>query len=334
MSNPRFRYAKGRPLSTVLGSALLTLLPWGTALAQSDSFPGNAITVVVPIAAGATATQIRVLASCMSTALGGTSVIVENKPGAGGAIGTTTVRNAKPDGYTLLFIATPVISVVPHLTPATYTLGDFAPVGNLSGTPMLMAARQDAPFKTFEEMLKYARSNPNAINFASGGVGTSMHLTGVELQAVASLEFTHVPFQGGAPALNAVISGVADVIIAPPSLLTPMIEAGRLRPLVLFGDTRYKHYPNVPTARESGVDVVENLRSGLLAPRNVPKPVLAKLESAFKSALEDPRCIGALEKADIDISYLNAAQFEQDLQQQVARYNRLFANPKFSSRVQ
>lgn len=334
MLNPSRRHDRGRRLAALLGSALLGLLPWGAARSQSDSFPAKAITVVVPVAAGATATQIRVLGSCMSTALGGASVVVENKPGAGGAIGSTMVKNAKPDGYTLLFIATPVISVVPHLTPSTYTLSDFAPIGNLSGTPMLMAARQDAPYKTFEEMLKYARANPNAINFASGGVGTSMHLTGVELQAVANLEFTHVPFQGGAPALNAVISGVADVIIAPPSLLTPMIEAGRLRPLVLFGETRYKRYPNVPTAREFGVDVVENLRSGLLAPRDVPRPVLARLETAFKVALADPRCIGALEKADIDIDYLDAAQFEQDLQQQVARYNRLFANPKFSSHVQ
>ena len=334
MLNPWPRHDSGRLRCALFGSALLCLMPWGAARSQSDNFPAKAITVIVPVAAGATATQIRVLGSCMSTALGGASVVVENKPGAGGAIGTTTVKNAKPDGYTLLFIATPVISVVPHLTPSTYTLGDFAPIGNLSGTPMLMAARQDAPFKNFEELLKYARRNPNVINFASGGVGTSMHLTGVELQTVAGLEFTHVPFQGGAPALNAVISGVADVIIAPPSLLTPMIEAGRLRPLVLFGDTRYKHYPDVPTAREFGVDVVENLRSGMLAPRAVPRSVLARLEKAFKSAIDDPRCVGALEKADIDIDYLNAAQFEQDLQQQVTRYDRLFANPRFASRVQ
>ncbi len=322
----------GRSPAAWLSAVLLACLPWSAAQAQADAFPNRPVTVIVPAAFGATTLQIQVLAPCMSRVLG-KQVVVENRAGAGGGIGATAVKNARPDGHVLLFMATPVISVVPHLAPVNYTLDEFIPIGNLSATPMLMAARANAPYKTFRDFLAFAKGNPTAVNFASGGVGTSMHLTGEDLQVVASLDFTHVPFQGGGSAVQGLLSDSADVVIAPPSLLTPTITAGKLRPLVLFGDARYRAMPNVPTARELGVDLVENLRSGLLAPRGTPAPVVDTLVKAFAEAMNDDKCKEQLAKASVDVQYLGPDDFGRALKAEVARYDRLFANPRFSSRV-
>lgn len=332
MENPAHKCAIRRTLVSGFGSLLLACVPWTDGWSQGEVFPSRTITVIVPAAVGATSQQIQALAPCLSTALG-RQVIVENRPGAGGAIGAAAVKSARPDGYTLVFAATPVFSVVPHLTRTTYTVDDFVAIGNLTATPMLMAARANAPYRSFQEFLAHARANPTAVNFASGGVGTSMHLTGEALQVVAGVDFTHVPFQGGVPAVQGLLSDSADVVIGPPSLLKAMIEAERLRPLVLFGDTRYRTMPGVPTARELGTELVENLKSGLLAPKGTPGPVVEKLVKAFADAMNDAKCTEQMTRANMDLLYLAPEPFEKDLRAEVARYDKLFANPRFAARV-
>jgi tripartite-type tricarboxylate transporter receptor subunit TctC len=332
MKYQNFAKRSNRTLSVWLGFLSLACTPWGATYAQVDQFPSRPITIIVPAAIGATSLQIQMLSPCYSRILG-KQVLVENRPGAGGAIGAAAVKSARPDGYTLLFAATPVFSVVPHLAPSSYTVEDFIAIGNLTATPMLMAARANATYNSFKEFLAYAKAHPSSVNFASGGVGTSMHLTGEELQVVASLDFTHVPFQGGGPAVQGLLSNSADIIIAPPSLLTTMIVAGKLRPLVLFGETRYRTLPNIPTARELGVDLVENLKSGLLAPRGTPQPIVEKLVKGFADAINDENCSEQMTKANVDLMYLKPEQFERALKAEVIRYDKLFSNPRFASRV-
>lgn len=331
--NPALRHPSvARALANALGCVSFTCFAVGVAQAQSDAFPSRPITVIVPAAVGATSQQIQALSPCYSSALG-QQVIVENRPGAGGAIGAGAVKSARPDGYTLVFAATPVFSVVPHLTTTTYTLDDFVAIGNLTATPMLMVARMNAPYKSFQEFLAYSKGRPTEVNFASGGVGTSMHLTGEALQVVAGLDFTHVPFQGGVPAVQGLLSNSADVVIGPPALFKAMIDADRLRPLALFGETRFRGLPNVPTARELGTDLVELLKSGLLAPRGTPKPVLDKLVKGFADAMNDRKCTDTMTKANMDLYYMGPDAFEKDLKAEVARYDKLFANTRFAARV-
>ena len=320
----------GRMSSLFFALSLSMVLAPGARAA--DEFPTRAITIIVPAAFGATTLQIQVLAPCLSNLLG-KQVIVENRPGAGGGIGTTAVKNAKADGYTLLFAATAVLSIVPHLSPMTYGLQDFVPIGNVTGVPMLMVARATAPYQTFEEFMAYAKANPKLVNFASGGHGTSMHMTGEELQVVTGVDFTHIPFQGGGPAIQGLLSNSADIVIAPPSLSKPTVDSGRLRTLALFSEARHPSLPDVPTAREKGVEVIETLKSGLLAPAGIPVEAQLKLVEALATAMNNQQCVDQLLKKNFDPLYLPPAAFGQALQTEISRYDKLFSNAKFAERV-
>lgn len=311
---------------------LAAILACRPAAAQEEAFPTRPITVLIPAAFGNTTLQMQVVAPCMAKILG-RQVLVENRPGAGGAIAAGAVKVAKPDGHTLLFAATAVFSVVPHLNTATYTWNDFVAIGNLTAMPMLMAARSTAPYKTLKELQTFAAANPGAVNFASGGLGTSMQLTGEEMQILTGLTFTHIPFAGGGPAVQALMSGNADLIVAPPSILKPALDRGSIRPLALFSEARHPSLQDVPTGRELGVDLVENLKSGLIAPRGVPAPVADKLTRALENAMNDEQCKEKMTQLNIDMLFMPPEQFDRVMRTEVARYEKLFANPAFVSRV-
>lgn len=297
-----------------------------------EEFPSRPVTVLIPAAFGNTTLQMQVVAPCMGKVLG-KQVLVENRPGAGGAIAAGAVKASKADGHTLLFAATAVFSVVPHLNTATYSWNDFVAIGNLTAVPMLMAARSTAPYKTVKELVGFAKANPGAVNFASGGLGTSMQLTGEEMQILSDVTFTHIPFPGGGPAVQALMSGNADLIVAPPSILKPALDRGAIRPLALFSEARHAALPDVPTGREAGVDLVENLKSGLVGPKGIPQPAYDKLVRALETAVKDGQCKEQMDKINMDLAYMPPAEFDKVMRAEVARYQKLFANPTFVSRV-
>jgi len=326
-ASPNCLGARGR-VACLLVAGLVT----HSAGAQDDAFPARPITVLIPAAFGNTTLQMQVVAPCMAKALG-KQVLVENRPGAGGAIAAGAVKAAKPDGYTLLFAATAVFSVVPHLNTATYTWNDFMAIGNLTAVPMLMAARSTAPYKTLKDLVAFGKSNPGVVNFASGGLGTSMQLTGEEMQILSNVTFTHIPFPGGGPAVQALMSGNADLIVAPPSILKPALDRGAIRPIALFSEARHPALPEVPTGREQGLDLVENLKSGLVAPKGLPPAVADKLVRALETAVKDEQCREQMVKINMDVAYMPPQQFDTVMRGEVARFEKLFSNPVFVSRV-
>lgn len=299
------------------------------ALAQVD-FPTKPIRIIVPYAPGGTDQQIRTLAPSLQKILGQT-LVIENREGGGASIGANAVKMAVPDGYTLLYTGTGAFTVVPHIRKGVpYTLDDFVPIGNVTGTSFIVAARADAPFKTYAEFIAFARANPGKVNFGSAGLGTTTHMTGEVLQGAAGVQFTHVPFQGIGPAVRALIGSQIDIAIGLPSAIMPQVNGGKAVALASSGAVRSEFAPSAPTMREAGTDAVEITKFGLFAPKGVPEPVLARLTSALAEAVKSPDFTELAKKTFNTIYYLNPADYRKALDDESRYFRKLITDLKLS----
>ena len=201
------RAAMGATLG-VMAAVLAALTAVPPALAQAD-YPSRPIRVIVPYAPGGTDQQLRLLAPALQKLLG-QSLVIENIAGAGAAIGTAAVRNAKPDGYTLLYTGTGALTVAPNIGKTPYSMDDLVPVGNVIGTPFVVAAKPDAPFKTMAAMVAYGKANPEKISFGSAGHGTTTHMAGEATAGAGGFKLLHVPYQGIGPAVTSILGGNVD----------------------------------------------------------------------------------------------------------------------------
>lgn len=268
-----------------LGLALAALA--GPAAAQ-QAYPQRPVTMVVPFAAGGTTDIIgRLMADEMSKALG-QQVIVENVLGAGGTVGATRVKNATPDGYTLLMgnMGTQAASVglYPKLPYDPRT--DFEPIINSGGTPMLVVARNDLPVKDFREFVAWVRANATKVNYGHGGVGSTSHLTCTYLDTLMDAKPQHVPFRGSGPALNALLAGQLDYVCDQTVTVVPQIQAKTVKGLVVAVEKRLAVVPDVPTSAEEGMPAFQAMGwNAMFAPKGTPKEILEKLNAAGKTAL-------------------------------------------------
>jgi len=278
--------------------------------ASAQAFPTKPITIVVPYTAGATDREARKLADLASKTLG-QPIVVENRDGAGGTIGAAHVAQSKPDGYTLLYAAPAVITVAPLVGKTPYKYDDLMGVARASITPHLLAARADAPFKTLPELIAYAKANPGKVTFGSPGNGTAVHLAGEAFADTAGIQWSHVPYRGLAPALTAAVGGFVDVVIGAPGAINTQIEAGKLRAIAQFGPTRAAALPNVPTLKESGVDLALRADFGFFAPKGTPPDVVAKLEDALGKAIESEEFKAFVTQALVAPAYLPAPEYQK-----------------------
>lgn len=274
-----------------LAGPLLALgcLASGPAAAQSN-YPNHPISLVVPFAAGGpTDVVARSLGAAMSKTLG-QSIVVENRPGAGGTLAATHVARAAPDGYTFLIHHNGMATA-----PALYRklpfnpLTDFAYVGQVADVPMTLLGRKDLPPSDMVEFIKYARANGNKINLANAGLGAVSQLCGMLLQEALGTQFTTIPYAGTAPALTALLGGQVDVLCDQTTQTIPHIKAQRVK---LYGVTtldRIKTLPDAPTLQESGLKGFEvKVWHGVYAPKGTPPEVVAKFNEALRAALKDP----------------------------------------------
>src|SRR5690606_963834 len=271
------------------GAALSLAFTGTTAFAQAaEDYPSAPITMIVGWTAGGPADGVaRLVAAEMSKELG-QSIVVENKGGAGGNIGSVAAARAKPDGYTIM-----LSTVASHgLNAALYDnigydpIKDFAPVGLISTSPSTMLVPVDSPFKTVQDYIDQARAKPGELTYASGGIGSSQHLAGASFKTRTGVDILHVPFKGTAPALTDVMAGRIDMIITT-GALSP-IGSGKVRPLAITARERIPALPDVPTFHQVGVeDFYMESWYGLVAPANTPRPILEKLNAALAKALED-----------------------------------------------
>ncbi len=303
------------------GALILAMLAAASRNAGAQALDGNA-TIIVPYAPGVTDQEVRALAPLLRTALG-QAVVVDNRAGAGGAIGARAVAQARPDGRTLLYAAGAVATVLPLLPNPNYAFEDLVPLCRVTENTHILAARPDAPYRSFAEMLAHARANPEKVVFASSGAGTAVHLAGEAMARVAGVKILHAPFQGLAPAMTAVLGGHADFVIGLPVAILPAAADGRLRPLVQFGATRNPLAPDLPTLRESGVDLVQSVDIGLFAPRGVPAATSAAWVEAVRAAVAGPEFREFATRARVTPGFLPPEDFAAALRRDREIYRAL-----------
>ena len=256
--------------------------------AQAQTFPNRTITLVIPFAPGGSTSIVgRVIADKMSQLLG-ESIIVDNRPGAGGTVGTKTVAKSEPDGYTLLLGYTGTLAIGPSLyKSAGYDpRKDFAPIGMIGNAPNSLVVHPSFPAKTVAELIAYAKANPGKVNFGSAGVGTVSHIAGEYFARAAGITLVHIPYKGTAPALTDVLGGHIPMAFAPIPASHANVSAGLLRALAVTSATRSSLLPDVPTISEEAVPGFDvSLYYGLVAPAGTPRPVIDKLNKELRAAL-------------------------------------------------
>jgi tripartite-type tricarboxylate transporter receptor subunit TctC len=266
------------------------------AIASAD-YPERPITIVVPFSAGGPTDIIsRLVAEPMGKTLGQT-IIVENQVGAGGTVAVTRVKNANADGYTILMgnLGTQAASVALYPKLAYDPRTDFAPIMNVAGTPMIVAGKKDSPFKDFKEFIAYAKANPGKLNYGTGGVGATSHLTCLYLDALMGSPQQHVPFRGSGPALTALIAGQVDYVCDQTVGIVPSIQGGSVKGWVVATPDRLPQLPDMPTSKEQGlVDFQAVGWNALFAPKNTPSAVVEKLNAAARAALKDEKVLARL----------------------------------------
>lgn len=260
------------------------------ALAQ-PGYPTRSITMVVPFAAGGTTDIVaRMMADHMSRTLG-QSIVVENVAGAGGTTGATRVAKATPDGYTLLMgnLGTQAASVGLYPRLAYDPRTDFEPIMNSASTPMLVVAKKDLPVKDFREFVAYLKENAAKLNYGSGGVGSTSHLTCLFLDSLLGTKPSHVPFRGSGPALNALLGGQVDYVCDQTVAIVPTVQAKEGKGLVVAVKDRFAVIPDVPTAAEQGLPQFQATGwNAMFAPKGTPKEIVDRLNTAARAALNDP----------------------------------------------
>ena len=246
-------------------------------------------------------------------------VIVENRPGAGGAIGNAFVAKAKPDGYTLL-MALSSVTILPEADrvngrAASYELSQLLPIALVSADPTVLVVRSESPYKTLKDLIAAAKANPGKINYSSSGYYGALHTPMAMFSLAAGINLFHIPYQGGGPAVTALLGGQVEALASGPGPVVPHIKAGRLRALATWGTARHPVLPDIPTLKELGVDAEFYIWAGLLAPAGTPETVTRQLREAVKQAVNDPQFKRSMESAGQPIQYLDAADFKQFLDQ-------------------
>lgn len=288
-------------VATGLTAALLAALVSATTVAaQQAPYPNRPVTwVLASGAGGVTDNSARFIAKVLSEKLGQT-VVVDNKPGAAGIVGTEAVAQAKPDGYTMLYASQGMMATFPHLyKKLSYSpLKAFVPVNGLGKSSLLMMVNAAAPYKTLEEFIDHAKKNPGKLNFGSSGAGTSTHLLGEMFQMATGTSMLHVPYKQPTNLYADLMSGTIDVIFDFTVIMRPHIEAGKLRPLAISREDRLKSFPNIPTFKERGLDIVLTAWASIAMPAGTPPEIVNKMSVAIQETTRDPTIIKYNEEND------------------------------------
>jgi tripartite-type tricarboxylate transporter receptor subunit TctC len=294
------------------------------AASAQEAYPSRPVTMIVPFPPGGVADIVgRPLAASMEKTLK-QPVLVVNRPGAGGAVGTTSVAKAAPDGYTIL-MSLSSISIFPvsdpmNGRPLPYQLQDFAPIALVTADPTILVVAADGPYKTIQEFIAAARAYPNQMNYSSSGTYGTLHVAMEMFASAAGVKLFHIPYQGGGPAVTALLGGQVHALASGPAAVVGQIKGGKMRALAGWGDKRLPSMPDLPTFKELGYKDVEfYIWSGVFVPAATPAPVQAKLREAVRAAVSDPQFVGAMAKAETPVQYLDAPQFRDFLARDAAR---------------
>ena len=310
-------------LCRLTAAGLLALAATFPAAAQD--FPSRPIRMVIALPAGGPTDFVgRLLADKLKDSLG--QVIIENKPGANGAIGADFVAKSQPDGHTLFLTTVGAVAITPNMRKdLPYdVLRDFATVTLVVRNTTVLVVRADNPANSVKDLVEMAKAKPGALPFASTGVGSTTHLALELFQTAAGIKFVHVPYRGAAPALTDLLGGQVEAFYADVPVLMPQIAAGKVKPLGAASGQRNPMLPNVPTLAEIGYpDTQSDNWYGLLAPAKTPPAVIAKLNAAFVTAINDPVVKDKLIKSGAIPIANTPEQFGQILKDELARWGKV-----------
>ncbi len=285
-----------------------------TAADAQDAYPSKPIQLIVPFPPGGVADITgRPTANTMGRILK-QPIVVVNKPGAGGGVGMAQVAKAPPDGYTLL-MALSSISIIPVADrlqgrAPSYELNELAPIALISADPTVLVVRADGPYKTLKDFVAAAKAQPGKINYGSSGVYGTLHVAMEIFADAAGIRLFHIPYQGGGPALTALLGGQIEALASGPSAAIAQLKGGKVRALAVWGDKRLASLPDVPSMKELGYDATFYIWSGVFAPARTPKPIMDKLRAAARQTVNDPEFKDAMAKVETPIAYLDAPEFQ------------------------
>jgi tripartite-type tricarboxylate transporter receptor subunit TctC len=309
----------GRRLGILAGTAALAFVPM---LSNAAAYPDKPITLVVPFpAGGAVDTLGRIFAESIS-AQTGQSVIVENKGGANGNIGTEAVVRSAPDGYTVLLAANGLATNPAIYPKRTFNeLTDLRPVAYVGYAPLILVVAADSPHKTLDGLIKAAKDKPGSISFASSGSGSAPHLASELLRLTSGADMVHVPYKGGAPAKLDLVTGRVSFMLLNPLEAVPQVEAGKLRALMVDSDARLPQLPDVPTAKELGHPELEaKVWWGFAVPKKTPDAAVNALNAQINTALKDRGVQEKLKQMAVTIGGGSPQEFDTFFRQQVAKW--------------
>ncbi len=316
-------FSRRNGLKLLAAAALATT---GIAPIAAQNFPSKPINIIVPFSAGGTTDILaRIVGQALSTELG-QSVIIDNRPGAGGNIGGQAAARAAADGYTLFMgtVGTHAINAALYKKMPFDPIKDFAPLSRVANVPNLLVAHPSQPYKSVQELISYAKANPGAVNFGSSGSGSSIHLSGELFKSMAKVDMVHVPYKGSAPAVSDLLGNQIAVMFDNMPSAIQHVRSGKLRPIAVTTAKRSPELPDVPTIAEAGVPGYEATSwFGLWAPAGTPAPVLDKLHSALTKVLQDPAVVKKIADQGGEVVIDTPAVFEAFIQSEAAKWGKV-----------
>ncbi|WP_108663219.1 tripartite tricarboxylate transporter substrate binding protein [Acuticoccus kandeliae] len=308
----------------LLASAFALAVTTGTAAA----YPDKPITLIVPFSpGGGTDLSARMIAPYIEKYLGdGAEIVIENRAGAGGDVGATAIALAEPDGYTIGFMNVPNTMMKSHERETRWTVDSFDPIANLVLDPAVLTVRADSPFQTLGDVIEAAKARPGEITVSSAGVGSNTHLDLMRLETAAGVDFTHVPFDGGAAARNALLGGHVDLAASALGDMQRFSDDGEVRMVGILTSERFPLAPDVPTYAEQGYPLEGGAARGLVGPKGMPQEAIDAIASAVEKALQDQELIDKTKEIALPLLYMGPAAYGEYLQRSDAELAEVWAS--------
>lgn len=294
------------------------------------AYPNKPVKILVGYSAGGPTDMVaRMLATKLQDKLG-QPFVVENRAGAGSNLASEAAAAAVPDGYTLLVAAAPItMNVFAYKNLKYHADKSFEPISQISSSPGVLAVAPNSPFKTVDELLAYARSNPGRLNYGTTGLGGSQHMATELLQSLTKTKYTHVPYKGASAVLTDLMSGHIDMAFMTASGAMPHLQAGKVKPLAVAGETRLTSLPKVPTFAELGIKgMVSDSWNGLLAPAGTPPSIIRKLSSAVNEIVKSPEFKSRLQTAGAEVIGSSPEEFKKTIRQELVQWEQQFKEIK------
>ena len=291
-------------------------------LSFAQQYPTKPINLIVTFPPGGTLDiSARILASKAEKFLG-QPLVVSNVGGGAGSVALGQVAKKRPDGYDITSCTSTGLIRIPQLRAVPYSHEDFVPIMHFTAVQSGVVVRSDSPYKTFKDLIEYARKNPEKVNYATSGTGTPMHIAMEYVAVKEGIQWIHVPQTGGAPGLAAVLGGHVTAMSDSTEWL-PHVKEGSLRLLVTHGERRMKAFPNVPTLRDLGYDFINETVFMMAAPKGTPPSIVKKLDEAFHKGMDDPEFIKTIQSLEFDVAYRNSEDTKKYLEDAYNRFSEM-----------